>query len=193
MRRGLWLCYALSGAAALALEMLWMRSAALVLGGGPGTTSIVLAWYFAGLGLGSALGRHGSPRPLRALRAARRSAPRSASIWSLAAFRGLGTDAAQAWLEGGLLRSIAALGVATLPATLCLGGTLPAIGQALVTVPRLGSRGGWLYAVNTFGGAVGLVLAGFGLPAAIGVRASYVIGRARERHRGRCRPRPEPS
>ncbi len=76
------------------------------------------------------------------------------------------------WASGG--RS-PALGVATLPATLCLGATLPAIGEVLVTVERLGSRGGWLYAVNTFGGALGLIAAGFGLPAAIGVRASYAM------------------
>ena len=48
----LWLCFSISGAAALALEVLWMRSAGLVLGATAPTAATVLACYFAGLGLG---------------------------------------------------------------------------------------------------------------------------------------------
>ena len=60
----LWPCVALSGAAALALEMLWMRSAGLVLGATAATTAMVLACYFAGLGLGAAAGRAPGSRPV---------------------------------------------------------------------------------------------------------------------------------
>src|SRR5262249_15632939 len=41
----IWICFFASGAAALALEMLWMRSAALVLGGTATTNALVLACY----------------------------------------------------------------------------------------------------------------------------------------------------
>jgi predicted membrane-bound spermidine synthase len=47
------LCCTISGAAALVLEVLWMRSAGLVLGTTASTTATVLACYFAGLGLGA--------------------------------------------------------------------------------------------------------------------------------------------
>ena len=50
----LWLCFSISGAAALTLEVLWMRSAGLVLGATAPTAATVLACYFAGLGLGAA-------------------------------------------------------------------------------------------------------------------------------------------
>ena len=54
MRALLWLCFSISGATALALEVLWMRSAGLVLGATAPTAATVLACYFAGLGLGAA-------------------------------------------------------------------------------------------------------------------------------------------
>ena len=56
------LCFTLSGAAALGLELLWMRAAGLVLGATASTAATVLACYFAGLALGAALGRRGSAR-----------------------------------------------------------------------------------------------------------------------------------
>ena len=60
VRAVLWLCFGLSGVAALGFELLWMRSAGLVLGATATTTSTVLACYFTGLGLGAALGRRTS-------------------------------------------------------------------------------------------------------------------------------------
>ncbi|HLY38437.1 MAG TPA: fused MFS/spermidine synthase, partial [Candidatus Binatia bacterium] len=66
------------------------------------------------------------------------------------------------------------IAIAILPATVCLGATLPAIGEA-VAAGSVGRRGGLLYALNTAGGALGIAAMGFGLPAAIGVTASYVV------------------
>src|SRR5262249_57799191 len=45
VRSLLWLCFALSGAAALGLELLWLRSAALVVGATATTAASVLARY----------------------------------------------------------------------------------------------------------------------------------------------------
>jgi spermidine synthase len=162
----LWPCFALSGAAALGLELLWMRSAALVLGATATTTAIVLAGYFGGLGVGAALARRAAKRPV-ARYGLLELGVAGGALWSLGIFRLLAA--------GGTPQGLAtsAVIVATLPATLCLGATLPALGQTLAA-SRLGERAGFLYALNTLGGAVGIAAMGFGLPAAIGVTTSYV-------------------
>jgi predicted membrane-bound spermidine synthase len=59
------LCFTISGATALALEVLWMRSAGLVLGATALTTATVLACYFAGLGFGAACARRIQRWPVR--------------------------------------------------------------------------------------------------------------------------------
>ncbi len=66
--------------------------------------------------------------------------------------------------------------LATLPAALCFGATLPAVGAAVLNdVRRLGSVGSALYAANTLGAAAGTALAAFFLPDWIGVRESYAV------------------
>jgi spermidine synthase len=173
MRALLWCCFTLSGAAALALEALWVRSAGLVLGTTASTTATVLACYFAGLGLGAVWARRVDRRPVRTYGLLEAGAALGA-LWSLAVFEGLTHEAAQAWLSLlGQAGRIFAVAVAILPTTVCLGATLPALGQTLAA-SAVGRRGGLLYAFNTLGGVLGVGLAGFGLPAFIGVRASYV-------------------
>src|SRR5439155_7864790 len=156
----LWLCFGLSGVAALGLELLWMRSAGLVLGATATTTSTVLACYFTGLGLGAALGRRPSTGGVRRYAFLELGAA-AGGLWSLLVFR------------SALATGTLALAVAMLPAAVCLGATLPVLGQALVA-GSVGRRGGLLYALNTAGGALGVAALGFGLPAAIGVTASYL-------------------
>src|SRR5438552_3259583 len=171
----LWLCFGLSGAAALALEVLWMRSAGLVLGATAPTMSSVLACYFAGLGLGAARARGTQRQPVR-LYGLLELGVGLGAFWSLIIFRTLASDPAQAWLAvSGHVGRIAAVAVALLPATLCLGATLPTLAQALITTGSVGYRGGLLYALNTLGGGLGTVAMGFGLPAVIGVNASYSV------------------
>ena len=85
MRALLWLCFALSGAAALGIEMLWMRSAGLVMGATASTAAAVLACYFAGLALGSALARSGATRPIR-LYARLEFGAAAGGLWSVAVF-----------------------------------------------------------------------------------------------------------
>jgi spermidine synthase len=171
----LWFCFFVSGASALALEVLWMRSAALILGQTAATAATVLACYFAGLGLGAAVARTVRRRPVRMYGLLELGAAAGA-LWSLAVFRALARDGAQGWLSAlGPLGCIGVIAVAVLPATLCLGATLPAIGQALVETRSVGLRGAQLYAFNTLGGALGIAAAGFGLPALVGVTASYGV------------------
>ena len=175
MRALLWLCFSISGATALALEVLWMRSAGLVLGATAPTAATVLACYFAGLGLGAAGARRLRWQPVRLYGLLELGAGLGA-LWSLGIFGLLASDSAQAWLMvSGTLGRAAAVAVALLPATLCLGATLPVIAQALITTGSVGSRGGLLYALNTLGGVIGTVAMGFGLPALIGVSTSYSV------------------
>ena len=171
----LWFCFACSGAAALALEMLWVRSAGLVLGTTVLTAATVLACYFAGLGLGAVCARRVSTQPVRLYGFLELGAAAGA-LWSLGVFWALTSDTAQVWLStAGIAGRVAAVAVAILPTTFCLGATLPALGQALASIESVGRRGGLLYAINTLGGVLGAAAAGFGLPVFVGVRASYVI------------------
>jgi spermidine synthase len=168
----LWLCFTVSGAAALALEMLWMRCAGLALGQTAVTTATVLACYFAGLAIGAAAARGVQRRPVMVYGLLELGAAAGA-LWSLGVFHVLTSGVAPRWLAasgtGGRVTTVL---VAVLPATVCFGATLPAIGQALAA-HRVGTRGGLLYALNTLGGAAGIAAAGFGLPALVGVTASY--------------------
>jgi spermidine synthase len=171
----LWLCCTISGVAALALEVLWMRSAGLVLGATAPTAATVLACYFAGLGLGAAGARHLRWRPVRLYGLCELGTGLGA-FWSLGIFWILASDSAQAWLAVvGTVGQVAAVAGALLPTTLCLGATLPLLAQALLTIDSVGHRGGVLYALNILGGVFGTVAMGFGLPAMIGVRASYGV------------------
>jgi spermidine synthase len=174
----LWLCFTLSGAAALALEVLWVRSASLVAGATATTAATVLASYFAGLGLGAAFARRGAPHPVRRYAALELTAASlgliSYGIFSVSAGQlGQGLFEAGGWLARTLLVSLAVL-----PATVALGATLPTLAPALAIPSDIGWRAGLLYSLNTLGGVGGIAAMGFGLPAAIGVRASYFVAAA---------------
>lgn len=171
----LWLCFALSGAGALALELLWMRSARLVLGTTAETAAVVVAGYFAGLGLGGYLARRAAREPVRRY-GWLELAVAAGALGSYAIFRLLSSDTVQrALAQGGLAARVAVVGLTIVPVTLALGATLPTLTQALALPENVGWRGGSLYALNTLGGACGIAAMGFGLPAAIGVRASYLV------------------
>src|ERR1051326_7461449 len=175
MRALLWLCFALSGAAALGIEMLWMRSAGLVMGATASTAAAVLACYFAGLALGSAFARSGATRPIR-LYARLEFGAAAGGVWSVAVFYLLTLESSKLWLSSaGVGTRVLILAIAVLPSTICFGATLPALGQAIARAESAGKRGGLLYAINTFGGVVGAAAMGFGLPLWIGVRASYFL------------------
>src|SRR5207244_12946326 len=90
----LWPCFAVSGAAALGLELLWMRSAGLVLGATAPTAAVVLAGYFAGLGAGAALARGAPRRPIARYTLLELGAAAGA-LWSVAVFRALSADGAR--------------------------------------------------------------------------------------------------
>ncbi len=171
----LWPCFALSGAAALALELLWIRSAGLVLGSTATTAATVVAGYFAGLAAGGFLARRPSSRPVRRY-ALLELAVAAGALLSCGVFRLLTDERAQHILgaSGGAGR-VAVVAVTIVPVTMALGATLPTLCQALAVPSALGPRAGALYALNTLGGAVGIGLMGWSLPPVIGVTACYLL------------------
>jgi spermidine synthase len=174
----LWLCFTLSGAAALALELLWVRSASLVAGGTATTAATVLASYLAGLGLGAAFARRDTRLPVRRYGALELVAA-SLALVSYGIFAASASELGQRVLEaGGWLGRTLVVSLAVLPATVALGATLPTLAPALAIPSNVGSRGGLLYSLNTLGGVGGIAAMGFGLPSAIGVRASYLAAAA---------------
>jgi spermidine synthase len=154
----------LSGAAALAYEVLWMRRFAVLLGATAPAVAAAISAFFVGFGLGSLLLGRLAPRLRRPLRA-------FAVLEIVTGVSALGVDpvlrAAQpvlGWLSdapgGGLAlllgAKVAVAMIAVLIPATAMGGTLPVLAQFLA--PRaesLGVRSGGLYAVNTFGACAG--------------------------------------
>src|SRR5262249_23718432 len=144
----------------------FVRSAALRWG-------VVLVGFSGGAALGAGAARNIRQRPVRwygcfALGSA------AGALWSLMAFRLLADVSAQEWLLAlGIAGRIGTVAMAMLPATLCLGATLPALGEALVGPEGVGRSAAFLYALNTLGGVAGIAATGFGLPAVVGVPSLY--------------------
>lgn len=81
--------------------------------------------------------------------------------------------------DGGLFEAFAFLGLGCLVLvvpTACMGATLPILASGVIrNRKQIGSRVGWLYALNTFGAVIGTVLAAFFLIPKIGLwQTSFV-------------------
>jgi spermidine synthase len=162
------LCFFATGAAGLVYEVVWARHLALLFGSTAEATGLVLAVYMAGLGLGAPLFGRLADRARSPLRV---YAALEAGVGLLA----LSTTpllflvrAAYPLLAGGAsgptLAAVKALLAAAvlLPATLLMGGTLPALSRALGRdVSRAPRTVALLYALNVTGAVAGTVLAGF--------------------------------
>ncbi len=178
---------ALTGAVTLAAEMLWIRG----LGRGVGTTqeaaATVVGLVLAGLGLGAVLGARTAPGSKRP---ARRGALLllSAGLWTalsplyvrmIGDLHGSLFDGA----PGGILPPLALALPLVLVPSVCLGAVFPYLVRARVhDVHHAGGRAGMLYAANTAGGVLGIVLllpaiAAFGEALALrGAGAAGVVG-----------------
>jgi spermidine synthase len=168
----------LSGACGLVYQVVWLRKLSLVFGTTTFAVSAVISSFMAGLGLGSYLsGRHLAHRG----RALRLFGAMEVGVGLYALFL--------PWLlasvERSFTRAVAGLGltvygesllklglsfaVLLLPTSL-MGATLPLLAQHTVErFGHLGTRVGRLYALNTFGAAVGCFVAGFAAIPALGV------------------------
>ncbi|MBI4817056.1 MAG: fused MFS/spermidine synthase [Deltaproteobacteria bacterium] len=181
------LCFFLSGAAALVLEVLWTRILGHVFGATALAVSTTLTAFMAGLALGAYLGGRWAPelrRPVLAF----------AVLEIAVGFYGLGVPwlfdllpAVQRWMGAdlglgvvgyGLLRFVAIQLVLLLPTT-AMGATLPILAEGLARRHEsfAGDVGG-LYAANTFGAVAGAMLAGFLLIPNFGVESTVRVAAA---------------
>jgi len=157
-----------SGFAALGLQIVWTQQSALWLGHESAAVLAVVAAFFGGLALG-ALGL--GPRIDRSSRPARWYAGCEAviALWSLTlAFL---LPPVTSWLRdfGGAQPSpvshwsVAFCGtfLLLLPATVAMGATLPAMERVLSNMRSLGAPIAALYAGNTFGAVLGVLVTAF--------------------------------
>jgi spermidine synthase len=160
----------LSGAPALVYQVVWTRLAALAVGSQVEATSWVLATFFGGLALGARLfgaraDRAASPLRLYGLLEVGAGLLAAASLLPLS------------WLASGALAlggvpALLVVSASLLPATLLLGGSLPALLRAgLGSLAETASRAGSILGVNTLGSVVGVGLAAAGIPL-LGLRAT---------------------
>ena len=178
-----YILFALGGVAALIYEVLWMRSFRLVFGSSTYAAAVVLAAFFGGMALGNLLGgrlaRRG--RPIRLYGFAEIAVGLTALLvegW-LALYQGAyhhlysATGGSALWL--GLGRGALAF-LALAPPAIAMGMTLPLLVRAVVSrEDHLARRSTLLYALNIAGAVVGVFLAGFVLPASLGISNSIYV------------------
>ncbi len=180
--RSIYVATALSGATALAAEVLWTRQLSLLLGATVYTFALIVAVFLLGLGLGSAAGaalaRRASPTALLAAAQALLGVAIAAAGYALAESLPwwpidvtLPTTAAAA-LQLGLARAC----IVALPAAVLWGASFPLALAALVNAgaePQVAV--GRLYAVNTLGAIAGALGTTFVLVVSIGSAATLLL------------------
>src|SRR5262245_19499733 len=158
----------LSGAPALIYQVVWTRLAALAVGSQIEATSWVLAAFFGGLAIGARLfgsraDRAASPLRLYGLLEIGAGLLAAASLLPLAA---LASGALAGW------PAVLAVCGSLLPATLLLGGSLPALLRAaLGSSAQAARQAGWIVGANTLGSVAWVGLAAAGVPL-LGLRAT---------------------
>ncbi len=162
-----------SGAAAVALEVLWIRDFALWFGSTATAAAVVLAVYFAGLALGARVGgRIGRHAPLRTYAWLEAGVALCVMLYLVVR---TGLPSAVAWIAHvtpgtalPLARAALAALVLLVPTTL-LGATLPVVAAAAPDAAGAGRLYGW----NTLGGAAGALVTGFVALPGLGVRGTF--------------------
>lgn len=171
----------LSGVAALAYELLWVRELALLAGSTQAAISCVLSVYFLGLALGNYIAgkiAHRLARPLRLYAVIELIIAAWAFIFYilLALLDGFYANLYQTleqgspWIHGLRIASAAAL---MLVPVICMGATIPLLAQFGARDLSDASRwSAWLYGVNTLGAMIGTFVTGFLLIEFVGVSVS---------------------
>ena len=188
LRNLVFLCFFVSGATSLIFENIWIRMLSLVFGSTTLAISSVLTSFMGGLAAGSYLFGKKADRirnPLR-LYAFMEGA---VGLWALIVptvitgiyphlNRWIWANYQPEYFAFSFLRFIFTVALILPPATL-MGGTLPLLSRFIVRTEheyhRVGSKAGWLYALNTFGAIVGAAGSGFVLMPLIGVRWTNLL------------------
>jgi spermidine synthase len=172
-----------SGFAGLIYQVLWMKQLGLLFGNTSHAAAVTLAAFFAGLGAGSWWwGRRVAAvaRPLRLYAWLEFGIATAALTYFgvLKLFHAVypalyGTLTGSGWM---LAVKFALALLLVFPAAFFMGGTVPAIAQAVIRQPeRLGRTGAMLYAVNTLGAALGVAFAAFVLIPSLGFSTTYIL------------------
>ncbi|MEL6347849.1 MAG: hypothetical protein AAFV53_32385 [Myxococcota bacterium] len=171
---GVLLAAAVAGGGAMALEVVWSRLAALLIGGSVYGMAIVLAVFLAGVALGAEWGRRVGSRAVR---------PGLAALGLLAlagtlAWRFLPHGLGVAWTilgaDGQLLSGAILMAMAMFGAPVASGVVFSACLQVSPSMPPARAAGQVLGA-NTLGAVLGVSLAGlFGMPA-LGIRGVVIL------------------
>jgi spermidine synthase len=179
------LIFALSGVSALIYEIVWVRLLSHLLGGTTFAISAVLACFMGGLALGSSWVGHRSdrvPSPLRTYALLELAIAITAACVPLVIHFAKPLYIAAVQVVPSTLMpgvGVVIVFVLLLPATFCMGGTLPVLSRFLVRRhDRLGRQIGLLYAVNTLGAVTGAFLTGFVLIPQMGLLASLGVAAA---------------
>jgi spermidine synthase len=175
--------FALSGAAGLVYEVLWLRHLAIVFGATAPATAAALGAFMGGLGAGGYFGGwlvSGHRNPLRLyalLELALIVAVGSVQVLLAAVDPLIGW--AYRWGPAGTLLTCVRIAVPLLvllgPTTL-MGATLPVLASAIIRSPaRISGAIGALYGWNTLGASAGAMLGGFVLIPAYGTLGTLCI------------------
>ena len=172
-----------SGLTALVYEVLWLKQLALLLGSTSRSAAITLSVFFLGLSLGNEFfGRRAerSARPLRGYAVVELGVAVAALAYFvlfdayIAVYSQL-FQTLRGWPGAALALKVAVSLGLLLPASFLMGGTLPLVAEHVTRRGAdIGRTGSLLYGVNTAGGALGALLAGFWLPPLLGYHSSYV-------------------
>ena len=182
------LCFFLSGACALVYEVAWIRLLSLVFGNTVFALSTVLASFMGGLAIGSLLfGKYSDklvnnsgPSGLLKLYAFLEGGIGIYCLFTPLIFKGIETVYIKAY-QGfsfyplSILCFLLCMFVLLIPASF-MGATLPVLSKYFIkNYQQLGKRVGDLYAINTFGAVLGVILAGYFLPTLIGIKLTIYI------------------
>ncbi len=179
LKAGIYLAFAFSGAAGLMYESVWSRYLGLLVGHAAYARVLVLGIYLGGLALGAAVAAHWSDRlrdPLRAYAVIEIAVGVVGLVFHpwFVGVSSLTYDALLPNLDSTPVRTVALWLVSAgliVPQAIMLGGTFPLmVAGVLRRVP--GEPGGTisrLYFTNSIGAAVGVLIAGFGLLAWVGL------------------------
>lgn len=180
-------CLFLSGAASLFYEVCWIRKAGLFFGSTTFALATVLAVFFLGLAVGSALaGRWATAlhRPLRiygVVELVIAGLGLASNALLDTADDGYGmlyrwADGSAAWIA--LARPVLVAAAILVP-TVLMGTTVPLLARAIIRRQRrLGLAAGGLYGINALGAATGAALAGFATLPVLGLAATVYLGAA---------------
>lgn len=177
----------LTGLSSFMYEIAWIRMLSLVLGASTHSFELMLASFILGLALGGAWVRNHVDRVGDSIvfLAKIQLAMGVAAAATLPLYGG--TFDVMAWIlsslarntGGFLLFSLASSAIALLimlPATFCAGMTLPLITYRLVRSPSGEKALGMVYAVNTLGSIIGVIIAVHLMLQWVGVRGTLLVG-----------------